>query len=241
MNSAGLTHLGMVRKNNQDSFFRIDYDNGFSIIAVADGLGGHNAGEVASAYAVDELTEFFEENKECNFLLMSSEIVEYIKNINQGIYTMSVNSESLSGMGTTLTMTLTDGKSALTFHVGDSRAYRIGKEIEQITKDHSLVQYMIDQGQITMQEALHHPQRNIITRALGTDHDVDVDVIVTKLDKHDKLLVCSDGLTNNVSDARIFEITAGLPMKDAVTELINEANKNGGSDNITVVVYGEDA
>ncbi len=241
MKSAGMTHLGMVRKNNQDSFFRIDYDNGFSIIAVADGLGGHNAGEVASAYAVDELTEFFEENKECNFMLMSSEIVEYIKNINQGIHTMSVNSESLSGMGTTLTMTLTDGISALTFHVGDSRAYRIGKNIEQITKDHSLVQYMIDQGQITMQEALHHPQRNIITRALGTDHDVDVDVIVTKLDKHDKVLVCSDGLTNNVSDARIYEITAGLPKSDAVTELINEANKNGGSDNITVVVYGEDA
>lgn len=240
MSSFGMTHLGMVRKNNQDSFFHIDY-NGYSIIAVADGLGGHNAGEVASGYAVDELKEYFDSFKECNLMLMTDEIVGFIKNINQGIYTMSSGSESLSGMGTTLTMIITDGLHAVTYHVGDSRAYRIGAEIEQITKDHSLVQYMIDQGQISRKEALHHPQRNIITRALGTDGEIAVDVITTKLENHDKLLVCSDGLTNFLSDVRIMEIVNSMPKNNAVKQLIDEANINGGNDNITVVLYSEES
>ncbi|MFA0815861.1 MAG: Stp1/IreP family PP2C-type Ser/Thr phosphatase [Anaerofustis sp.] len=241
MSSFGTTHLGMVRKNNQDSYFHMDYDDRYSIIAVADGLGGHNAGEVASAYAVDELREFFDSCKESDFFLMSEEIVSFIKNINHGIYTMSVASESLSGMGTTLTMAITDGKRAVTYHVGDSRAYRIGKDhIEQITKDHSLVQYMLDQGQITQNEALHHPQKNIITRALGTDADIAVDVIESTLERNDILMVCSDGLTNNVSNASILEIVRSKRLKSAVNELVNEANRNGGSDNITVVMYSED-
>lgn len=237
MRSVGKTHLGLVRKNNQDNYLNQKNKNGFCIFAVADGLGGHNAGEVASDYAVEELAGYFNIWEECDFVKDAQEIEEYIKNINKEIYNMSLRSEKLSGMGTTLTLVVTNGTDMLLFHVGDSRAYLISDKITQITKDHSLVQYLIDQGQITVEEGLHHPQKNIITRALGTDEHVEVDVLKLELKPLDKILICSDGLTNNVIDEKIFEIIKNNTIDNAAELLIDEANRNGGNDNITVVLY----
>lgn len=237
MKSVGKTHLGLVRKNNQDNYLSQKNKNGFYILAVADGLGGHNAGEVASDYAVDELAGYFNIWEECDFIKDAQEIEQYIKSINTEIYNMSQRSENLSGMGTTLTLVVTNGADAVFFHVGDSRAYLINDKITQITKDHSLVQYLIDQGQITVEEGLHHPQKNIITRALGTDEHVEVDVLKIKIKPADKLLLCSDGLTNNVDDEKIYEIIKSSAIDQAADLLIREANINGGSDNITVVLY----
>ncbi len=237
MRSVGKTHLGLVRKNNQDNYLNQKNKNGFCILAVADGLGGHNAGEVASDYAVEELAGYFNIWEECDFIKDAQEIEEYIKNINTEIYNMSQHSETLSGMGTTLTLVVTNGADAVIFHVGDSRVYLINDKITQITKDHSLVQYLIDQGQITIEEGLHHPQKNIITRALGTDEHVEVDVLKIKIKPSDKLLVCSDGLTNNVSDEKIYQTIKNNSVDQAADLLILEANSNGGSDNITVVLY----
>jgi len=228
----------MVRKNNQDSFLSHQNKNQYCMFAVADGLGGHNAGEVASNYAVDELKGYFTIWEESDFIKDSQDIEDFIKNINTEIYNMSLHSEKLSGMGTTLTLAVTNGSDVHLYHVGDSRAYLIGSSISQITKDHSLVQYMIDQGQITPEEGLHHPQKNIITRALGTDAEVDIDFIKIKLNDTDKLLLCSDGLTNNVTDEKIFEIIEANSLENAVDLLIEEANNNGGNDNITVVLFG---
>ena len=237
MNIAGKTNLGLVRKNNQDKYLIIDRDDEIGVFCVADGLGGHRAGEVASALTTEELKSFFLDRTKEDIVNHQDDIIKQIQDINRIIYTKSCEESKLSGMGTTLTLAIADKSTCSIFQIGDSRAYIINDAIEQVTKDHSLVQFMIDQGQITKEEGLTHPKKNIITRALGTDQSVQVDLIEVPIQTDDKILLCSDGLTNNVDDQKILQIVTQYDTKSAVDHLIDEANKNGGTDNITVVLY----
>ncbi len=236
MKSVGKTNRGMVRKNNQDNYLNQTTKSGLYIVAVADGLGGHKAGEVASAFAVEELAQYFSLWGEENIFKHIDDVEACILDINAHIKNISENTPECAGMGTTLTVCITNGRDGVVLHVGDSRAYLINDAIRQITKDHSLVQFMIDQGQITYEESLTHPQKNIITRALGTEDGLEIDRYRLSVKPKDVILLCTDGLTNTLSDAEIFDIVKSSPLERARDALINAANERGGSDNITVVL-----
>ena len=237
MKSVGKTSKGLVRKNNQDNYLNQTTKSGLRIIAVADGLGGPKAGEVASSFAVEELAQYFSLWGEDNVFNHIEEIKNYIFDINTHIRKVARENAEYAGMGTTLTVFITNGKNAGVLHIGDSRAYLINKNgIKQITKDHSLVQFMIDQGQITYEESLTHPQKNIITRALGTEESLEIDYYSFDISPSDKVLLCTDGLTNYISDDQIFSVVNSLDLDSAADRLIEMANDCGGADNITVAL-----
>ncbi len=237
MKTSGQTHIGRMRKSNQDNFFIGEYEN-FTVLAVADGMGGHNGGEFASEMAVESVKEFFGTQPESDIFSDSACITNFFRTLNKIIYHKSVQDENLRGMGTTLTLALINESVAIIFHVGDSRAYLVHKDggMYQITKDHSLVQYMIDTNQISPQQAKTHPNRNIITRAVGTESPLDVDVFVVSMAQGDRLLLCSDGLTNMIDDDEISFIIRTNDIDSAVGRLITRANEEGGVDNITAVL-----
>ena len=221
------TDVGRVRDGNEDAYL---VDDAMGLIAVADGMGGHRAGEVASATALEALRAAITGGRPLR---------ESIEDANEAVYTKSLTDTSLRGMGTTLTAgTLVAGDTLLVGHVGDSRAYLLHDgELRQVTDDHSLVEELVREGRLTADEAAVHPQRSIITRALGVDASVEVDVYPVELVPGDRLLLCSDGLTGMVRP------TTSRPPCDAratprapPTQLVDAANAAGGEDNITVVV-----
>ncbi len=235
MKISSATSVGKIRAVNEDSFFvsEIAENNTFFAI-VADGMGGHNAGEIASAKAVkiikDELTDVSRPSKD-----LLSEAIAYANN---SIYKMSAASPDLYGMGTTVTACIAKGKTLTVAQVGDSRLYLIrdGK-ITQITKDHSLVEMLIQSGEITKEDAKNHPQKNVITRALGTNNFVETDIYELKLEKDDVILLCSDGLVNMVDDDKILSTVIQNKDFNTLSDiLVKEAENAGGHDNITVVL-----
>ena len=221
------TDVGRVRDGNEDAYF---FDDAIGLVAIADGMGGHRAGEVASATALEALRASITSGRPLR---------ESIEDANSAVYTKSHTDSSLSGMGTTLTVgTLVAGNTILLGHVGDSRAYLLHDgELRQVTVDHSLVEELVQEGRLTADEAAVHPQRSIITRSIGTDPTVNVDVYPVELTAGDRLLLCSDGLTDMVHTEAI---AATLRREDdpnrAATALVDAANLAGGVDNITVVV-----
>ncbi len=223
------TDVGRVRRANEDSHFvRVP------LFVVADGMGGANAGEVASGIAVDVFKQPLDES-----LAPEPRMAAAVLRANHEIYAKSISDEQFNGMGTTITALLL-GESELTIaHVGDSRAYRLrGGELTRLTRDHSLVGEMVRRGAITEAEAEVHPQRSILTRALGPEDDVEVDTLSHGVQGGDVYLICSDGLTGMVDEATIAEqMGAGTPMKEVAEELIRRANENGGVDNITAVAF----
>ncbi|HEY5537753.1 MAG TPA: Stp1/IreP family PP2C-type Ser/Thr phosphatase [Acetobacterium sp.] len=232
------SNVGLLRKVNQDAYLaatiknidRISY-----VFAVADGLGGHLSGEIASKTAVD----FIKNNlsKICNYF-DSEEMMSFVNDINQELKKIGDDEPARLGMATTLTMCILDGNDLCICHVGDSRAYIITKdEITRLTKDHSLVQILIDEGKITQEEAEIHPQKNVITRALGTDNSVKVDFYRYEINPDAIYLICSDGLFNMLSDHEIQTIVNENSLEDSAKMLIDSANENGGNDNITVVLF----
>ncbi len=228
--------VGVKRKFNEDSVGHFECDS-YGIYIVADGMGGHNAGEVASEMAVSNVIEFVKNNINS---LGECVLEDAIENVNKKIYEYSVSNLKLSGMGTTITACLVyDGKIVIA-NVGDSSCFGINSSgLFKLTKDHSLVQQLIDSGSISEEEAINHPNKNIITRAVGTHEDVEVDIFKFDIDEYDKYLMCSDGLTNEVPIERITEIIQKEDDNElACYELVNEANKNGGRDNITVMLFG---
>ena len=228
--------VGIKRKFNEDSVGHFECDS-YGIYIVADGMGGHNAGEVASEMAVSNVIEFVKNNIDS---LGECVLEDAIENVNKKIYEYSVSNLKLSGMGTTITACLVyDGKIVIA-NVGDSSCFGINSSgLFKLTKDHSLVQQLIDSGSISEEEAINHPNKNIITRAVGTHEDVEVDIFKFDIDEYDKYLMCSDGLTNEVPIERITEIIQKEDDNElACYELVNEANKNGGRDNITVMLFG---
>jgi protein phosphatase len=201
-------------------------------------MGGHNAGEVASRLAVEEISSFikskyYAKSFQEDVVLL---IKEAFKAANEKIYTMSLQSEQLAGMGTTATLALFNQGRVYIGHVGDSRAYMLrGDHLRQLTKDHSLVWQLMEEGRLTAQEIKCHPMRNIITRALGVDEKVDVDVYDYEYKSGDIFLLCSDGLTNMLDDEKIREIILNADSIEAAAErLVQAANNLGGHDNITL-------
>ncbi len=228
--SAGRTHPGKVRRRNEDSFV-LDPP----LFAVADGMGGAQAGEVASRLTAAAFREYHE----ADGLPPDGRIQSIIQEANRRIYERARADSDVSGMGTTVTAALLTGGRVTLGHVGDSRAYRIRDgELEQLTEDHSLVADLMRSGRLTPEEAEAHPQRSVITRALGTDPEVDVDTMAVEAEIGDVFLLCSDGLTTMVGDEDILGILAAAPtLDDAAKELVRAANTGGGEDNVTVVLF----
>ncbi len=232
MKAYGLTHVGKVRSINQDAFYLPKLGESFAI--VADGMGGHKAGEVASAMAVREFTRWLR----CAPRPSESSASYAVHEANRTIHRTAQRDEDKSNMGTTLVaIWLDEGKAILT-NVGDSRAYRLRDgELTQMSRDHSLVAELLAAGKITAEEARVHPQRNLVTRAVGTSSTVNPDVTTFDRKDHDLWLLCSDGLTNHVSDEQLKNVlTSGDTLEDMAHRLVDMALHRGGSDNVTVVL-----
>ncbi|CAN5620788.1 protein phosphatase 2C domain-containing protein [soil metagenome] len=228
----GITDAGKVRQNNEDSLL-VGEGTDSSLFAVADGVGGSEAGEVASGITVEALKE----------LRPDAPFDSVIQEANQRILAAVREDEKLSGMGTTVVAVRFTGSpeepAAEVAHVGDSRAYLLrGGEMKPLTEDHSLVAELVRSGDLTRAQAAEHPQKNLITRALGAEGDIEVDTMVLPIEAGDRFLLCSDGLSDMVPEDRIAEILAG-PSKDPegpARQLLSEALEAGGSDNITIVL-----
>ena len=238
MRAFGLTDIGNIRESNQDSF-AVSVDGALPVWAVVcDGMGGANGGYYASSTAVG----VFSHGMDISFDNLKPKQIENIlcdvvESANQTVYKVSCEQEQLRGMGTTLVAALVLGDVAYVVHVGDSRAYLIedGK-VTRITTDHSVVQQLVEIGQITEQEARVHPEKNMITRAVGVKENVSPDVTSLKLHKNSAILLCSDGLTNFVEDHEFLEIIENLSQDEAAERMISLALQRGGSDNITAVI-----
>jgi PPM family protein phosphatase len=228
--SAGFTDPGRKRRRNEDSFV-IDPP----LFAVADGMGGAQAGEVASRLAAAAFREFHEADE----LEPEQRVAAIIQEANRRIYERASDDAQVSGMGTTITAALVSGQGLVIGHVGDSRAYRLrGDSFEQLTDDHSLVADLVRSGRLTPEEADTHPQRSVITRALGTDPEVDVDTFTVAVESDDLFLLCSDGLTTMVADEEIRDLVSGArDLQQAGKGLVKAANRAGGEDNVTVILF----
>ena len=231
------TDVGHKRKMNQDYVFASadPVGNLPNLFVVADGMGGHNAGDYASSHAVGIVVEEIREDADFNPVKV---IRHAIESANTEIITQAQKDEKLRGMGTTMVAATIVGHYAYVANVGDSRLYVAGEQIQQITKDHSLVQEMVRMGELNAEEARNHPDKNIITRALGAERTVDVDFFDQKLEPGNVVLMCSDGLSNMVEDDRIGEIISDTDrdLQERGQALISEANRNGGKDNIAIVL-----
>lgn len=239
MKSVSLTHPGIVRTQNQDSVINLRDMKGNYFFGVADGMGGHKAGDVASRTLSERLSAFFKncDKKQC--YQDPAYLKNEIKAINGEILKMSRASEDYEGMGTTLTLCITNGKVGRIFQVGDSRAYILNSYgIRQITRDQSLVQFMVDNNQITEDEARVHPSRHVILSAVGTEEELDVDDYAFSIKKGEMILICSDGLSDCLTDSELFEIINNAPnIRRCVVSLIDAANKRGGTDNISAIIF----
>jgi protein phosphatase len=228
--SAGFTDAGRKRRRNEDAFVHEP-----PLFAVADGMGGAQAGEVASRLAAAAFREFHEADE----LEPEERVAAIIQEANKRIYERARSDAKASGMGTTITAALLVGDSVAVGHVGDSRAYRLRRgRLEQLTEDHSLVADLVRSGRLTPEEADTHPQRSVITRALGTDAEVDVDTFTVDVEPGDLFLLCSDGLTTMVEDEEITgTIDRSGTLEEAARALLKAANRAGGEDNVTVVLF----
>ncbi len=236
MKTYSITDIGKRRTSNQDFIYASDQAVGSlsNLLVVADGMGGHNAGDFASRYTVETMVDYIENAEEKRPIPLLSAAIHQA---NDFVIEKAKADKSMEGMGTTVVAaTLRDGYLYVA-NVGDSRLYLIDQEIEQITRDHSLVEEMIRAGELQRKDARSHPDRNIITRAIGVRTPVKIDFFDVKLEKGDKILLCSDGLTNMVEDEDILRIVKkSSSLEEAAKHLVNEANKNGGKDNISVVL-----
>ena len=232
------TDKGMKRTNNQDYVVTLRGGN-YDLLVVADGMGGHNAGEVASKLAATTIRDFIFENFK-SYEDKEELIRDAIVKSNGIIYGQQRNNEELKGMGTTTTCCIIIGNEVVVGHVGDSRAYIINRDgIRKITVDHSFVQELIKNGSITEDEAFNHPKRNLITRAVGTEAQIEVDTARTKIESDDIIFMCSDGLTSYLNNDEIFQIVAHKK-ENAIDELVRLANVRGGSDNISVIIASQE-
>lgn len=228
------TDIGKLRDLNEDAYLADG-----NIFAVADGMGGHRAGEVASSLALKTFKESLGKIKkgesEKN---IKKRLTESVDRANQAVFQKGTSRRDYLGMGTTLTATLPLDDQINLVHVGDSRAYLIQKnKITQLTADHTLVGEMVRRGEITSELARLHPLKNILTHALGTDPHIQSDLVVRKIQKKDRLLLCTDGLNSMVEEKEILKIVNNTSnLEKACQELIDRANQNGGEDNITVIL-----
>lgn len=231
------TDRGRVRTDNQDAYFagKITDDSVFAV--VCDGMGGANAGNVASELAVRHISEYVIRSYRDGMDMTDTEktLKNAIVSANISLYDKAVNNAELAGMGTTAVAAFVKDGTAVIAHVGDSRIYLVNGEIKQLTRDHSVVQSLIESGKITPEDAKVHPRKNVITRTLGAEENVAVDSDCLNLSNGDTLLLCSDGLTNFLDDKDILKVFQNNDISAVAERLVEEANENGGGDNITVV------
>ena len=233
----GLTDIGQARKKNQDYYY-ISEDGCINILA--DGMGGYAGGEVASRLATLTAKQYIEEHFDKNKEYEKQEILDIIKNAmeyaNSEVHKKAQEDKELELMGTTLEICLVYKDKMFIGHVGDSRVYRLRQGIiRKLTKDDSYVQKLVEDGTITKEEAKNHPKKNMLVKALGCETDLEVNVFYKKFLEDDIVLICSDGLTNMVSEEQIYNIISNN-INQAPKNLVDEANKNGGLDNITLIV-----
>ena len=240
MQSWGLSDPGCVRKQNQDAYHIEQIDKNTLLGIVCDGMGGAKSGNIASTLAVDV---FVQEIRRCYKSSMDQEKIDQMlmsaaKLANFTVYDQSLQIEEFDGMGTTLVAVLIKGRKATVINVGDSRAYGIDADgIHQITKDHSLVQMMVDKGELTPERAKTYPGKNFITRAIGTEPIIISDLFHRNLAKGDFILLCSDGLSNMMDDQEIlFEVVHGVNKQHCCQRLLNIAQNRGAPDNVTSVL-----
>lgn len=237
MDSYSKTDVGMTRKVNQDYLFRSDKPVGNlpNLFLVADGMGGHKAGDLASRLCVET---FVEEAGQNRLKTPVSILNECVTKANETVYHKAQDSPDYEGMGTTLVAATIVDQILYVANIGDSRLYVVNRSIEQITEDHSWVEEMVKKGELTEEEMRFHPQKNIITRALGTGEQVTADFFEVELKPGDRILMCSDGLSNMIDDDELFQIVSNKEkkLKDVCHMLIDKANGYGGKDNIAVVL-----
>lgn len=228
------TDIGKERKINEDFFYISEAEDEVQIAILADGMGGYNAGEVASKTAAQAVREYVKDHfSKKNIEETIRQSIEYA---NKVVYEKAKKKKELDGMGTTLDVCLIYNNKIYVGHIGDSRVYRIrNNKIQRITRDDSYVQTLIEDGKITKEEAFNHPKKNMITKALGCMGDVEPNIYIETFEKEDIILMTSDGLTNMVKEEEILQIITQNP-EEAVDKLIKKANDNGGYDNITVVI-----
>ncbi len=242
----GMTDIGMRRKENQDTVYIPTKDSEVKLFIVADGMGGANAGGVASKMAIEYVKEEIlsgykeigEDREKIEELLRKA-----IVGANKYVYNKSKNNEEYAGMGTTISVALIIKHKVYIGHIGDSRIYRIRKQvIRQLTKDHSYVQTLVQNGTITRAEAENHPQKNVLMKALGCEENIEPDILVKGFLKDDVLLMCSDGLTNMISVSDIYEeiINNKKDIESTCNNLISHSKMNGGYDNISVILIYND-
>lgn len=243
MRAWGLTDRGMVRSENQDAFAIRKLSDSSLLAVVCDGMGGAHGGNVASALALEiftaEVLRGYKESmkpSKCESLFRQA-----AEKANAVVYERAQDDANYNGMGTTLVAAVVRGSTALVLNVGDSRAYHIGKKgIMPVTTDHSFVELLVQKGELTKEEARNHPNKNLITRAVGTEAQVQADLFQVKLEEQDCLILCSDGLSNLMADQEIlFEIVHGGEKADCCHRLLEIARHRGAPDNVTVVLVSQ--
>lgn len=247
MKAFGNSNIGLVRKVNEDAFYYQEYyEKGRPFLCViADGMGGHNAGEVASKMAISHIIDFFRNNldkDEDNQRDYASFVKKAFIYTNDKVYSSSIENRNYIGMGTTLSLALIIDNQIIIGHVGDSRIYLVkDKSVEKLTTDHSYVAELIKNGTIKPEDAKNHPQKNLITRAIGTGTTIDVDIIVAELKDANYIIMCTDGLSNVLKEVEIMDVVMlKKDIEEKCNELIESANDKGGYDNITVIIIEVD-
>jgi protein phosphatase len=240
MQSWGLTDPGCVRPQNQDAFQIVQLDRNALLCVVCDGMGGAKSGNIASSLALDV---FIQEVKRVHKSGMTQEQIEQMlvsgaKLANYTVYDQSQEFEDFGGMGTTLVAAYVSGKKATVVNVGDSRCYAVNRNgIQQITRDHSLVEMMLSRGELTVEQARYYPGKNYITRAIGTEPTVECDIFQHKMERDDALLLCSDGLQGLLDDQEIlFEVVHGVNKANCCQRLLDIAKQRGAPDNVTSIL-----
>lgn len=240
METVQRSDVGRVREYNEDSTGLFELDSGYTIAIVADGMGGHQAGDVASRKTVECIENgLVDENLSISTEEKKDLLLQIVGKANEKIYRLALENKQFQGMGTTVIASIIDENEVVLAHVGDSRAYMLHRDgLYQLTVDHSYVEFLKEHGQITEEEAKTHPQRNMILRAVGTSEEIEVDLIHTPWQEGDILLLCSDGLTSMVGDREIGLVLASTTMdlNDKADKLIELALDAGGKDNISLIL-----
>lgn len=231
------TDVGKKRRINEDSAGYFYNQSGELLLVVCDGVGGHQAGEVASQMVRDHIGETFLKTQFATLDELKQFLIETVEEANLMVYQQGQDKENLFGMGTTLVLAAVMGQAVIVMNVGDSRAYLYRDHtLSQITEDHSLMNELLKTGEVTRQEAEHHPQKNYITRSIGLQPSVDIDSLIVEAEVGDIYLLCSDGLSNLVSGQEICQAIEETPIENLADHLVAMANEAGGSDNITTVI-----
>ena len=241
----GVSDVGKIRKDNEDSYYIKAYDDNHMLAIVADGMGGHIGGKQASVLAVESIAGYFDSNisKIVGYTprKIKQVLLDCVKEANKSVYNFSGENPELFGMGTTIVVCYISDNKVYAVSAGDSRLYIINDSIKQITRDHSLINELLEMGMISPGQAKNHPKRNIITKAVGSEVSIEPDIYMEKIDIDDTILLCTDGLTNMIDNEKITEIVkSDTNLSTCANSLVEEAKKNGGNDNITVIIIRQD-